>query len=221
MLDRIVEAYAGEYAAGKSENALNRALELVRRGRRVTLVDLDISEPFFTLRPVQKKLTALGVEVIAWETGDTAGLGETGVIVKPEARWALRRGGDIILDLACGAGGARALKLLEGANTHPALKIIAVVNMSRPMTAVTEDIVEHIKELEPVAGIINNTHLGKETTGEVVQEGARVVTKAAKILGLPVIATAACAGVAEKIGPTDCLGNPIRPLVRFMQNAYW
>ena len=30
MNERIVEAYIGEYAGGKSENALNRALELSR-----------------------------------------------------------------------------------------------------------------------------------------------------------------------------------------------
>ncbi|MFA4884869.1 MAG: 4Fe-4S dicluster domain-containing protein [Desulfotomaculaceae bacterium] len=51
MTDRIVEAYVGEYAAGKSESAINRALEVVRQGRKVTLVDLDLVEPFYTLRP--------------------------------------------------------------------------------------------------------------------------------------------------------------------------
>jgi Mrp family chromosome partitioning ATPase len=51
---RVLEAYTGEYASGKSENAVNRAVELARQGRRVTLVDLDLVEPCYTLRPLKK-----------------------------------------------------------------------------------------------------------------------------------------------------------------------
>ena len=40
-----IEAYVGEYASGKSENAVNRAVALHRQGRPVTLVDLDTVEP--------------------------------------------------------------------------------------------------------------------------------------------------------------------------------
>ena len=36
--ERIVEAYIGEYASGKSEIAINRALELHSQGRQVSLV---------------------------------------------------------------------------------------------------------------------------------------------------------------------------------------
>jgi len=221
MSKRIVEAYTGEYAGGKSENALNRALALARRGRKVTLVDLDIVEPVYTLRPIQEELRALGVNVIAWKTRETVGLGEAGTTLKPGARWALRHEGDIILDIGYGVEGTRTLNLLEGAGTDPDLQVIAVINISRPMTAGVGDIVEHVGELGRVDALLNNTHLSDETTVEVVQEGARVVTEAARRLGLPVAATAAVAGIAEEIGPVDCMGNPVRVLTRFMQKAFW
>jgi hypothetical protein len=221
MNERIVEAYIGEYAGGKSENALNRALELARQGRQVTLVDLDIVEPFYTLRPIQDDLSSLGLTVVAWKTKDTLGLGEAGTVLKPESRWALRRPGDIILDIGYGVEGSKTLNLLEGAYTDPDLKVLAVINISRPMTADVADIVEHVREMGRVDGLINNTHLGDETTAAVVQEGARVLTEAAQILGLPVVATAAQAEVAAELGPADCMGNPVRPLTRFMQRAMW
>lgn len=211
----------GEYAAGKSENAVNRALELAGQGRKVTLVDLDIVEPFYTLRPVQNELSALGLDVIAWKTEETTGLGETGTVIKPAARWALRREGDIILDIGYGVAGARTLNLLEGGRTDPDLRVFAVINISRPMTAGVKDIVGEVKEMGRVDGLINNSHMADETTVELVQEGARIVTEAASILGLPVVATTAWTGIAEKIGPKDCMGNPVRPLVRFMQKAFW
>lgn len=221
MPERIVEAYIGEYAGGKSENAINRALELARLGRKVTLVDLDIVEPVYTLRPIQDELQGLGVDVIAWKTEETTGLGEAGTVLKPGARWALKRQGDVILDVGYGVEGARTLNLLEGAKTDPDLKVIAVINTSRPMTAGVADIVEHVRNMGRVDGLINNTHLGDETTVKVVQAGARIVSEAAKLLGLLVIATAAAAGIAGKIGAQDCLGNPVRALTRFMPKAFW
>lgn len=221
MAGRIVEAYTGEYAAGKSENAINRAIELAGKGRKVTLVDLDVVEPFYTLRPLQEELSSLGVDVLAWKTGETFGLGEAGTVIKPAARWALRREGDIILDTGYGVDGTRTINLLFGADTEPHLKVFAVVNTCRPMTGTVEDIVDDLKAMGRVDGLINNSHLAGETTAGDVEEGARIVTEAAKILGLPVIATAACAWIADRIGPVDCMGNPVRPLVRFMHKAFW
>ncbi|MDP3051170.1 MAG: hypothetical protein Q8N20_07485, partial [Eubacteriales bacterium] len=144
MTHRIVEAYTGEYASGKSEVAVNRALELVGFGREVTLVDLDVVEPCYALRPIKKELTAKGLHVVAWETRDTVGLGEAGTILKAEARWALRRSGDIIFDIGYGVEGARTLNLIEGVDEEPSLVVLAVVNTSRPMTGSVRDIVEHV-----------------------------------------------------------------------------
>jgi len=217
----VVEAYVGEYASGKSEVAVNRALELAGAGRTVTLVDLDIVEPCYTLRPLQNELAARGVTVVAWETRQTAGLGEAGTIIYPGARWALKRPGDIIFDVGYGVGGARTLRLVEGVKDEPGFKVWAVINVSRPMTATVDDIVQHVREIGPVDGLINNTHLAEETTVEVVQEGARVVAEAGRRLGLPVVATTALASVAALIGPRDACGHPVRALERFMPRGFW
>lgn len=218
---RIVEAYVGEYASGKSEVALNRALELARTGRKINLVDLDLVEPCYTLRPIKKELEATGMTVIAWETKDTMGLGEAGNIIKPEARWALFREGDVILDIGYGIEGAKTLNLLEGAEDTPELQIFAVLNIKRPMTSTVQEILDYIKELAPVHGLINNTHLGDETTPAIVQEGARVISEVSKILGIPVVATTAEQEVARQLGEQDCMGHPVRPLVRYMPRTFW
>jgi len=218
---RIVEAYIGEYAGGKSEVALNRALDLVGEGRQVTLVDLDIVEPCYTLRPIKRLLEERGVSVLAWETKDTVGLGEAGTVLKADARWALRREGDVILDIGYGVEGSKTLSLLEGAQTEKNLRVLAVINVSRPMTATLEDIVDHVRGMMPVHGLINNTHLGDETTSEVVQAGAGLVEEAARVLGLPVVATTAVGPVARSIGPQDAWGHPVRTLTRFMPQAFW
>lgn len=221
MEELFVEAYIGEYASGKSENAVNRAVELRKRGLSVTLADLDTVEPCYTLRPIKKELETMGIEVVAWDTCDTLGLGEAGSVIQPAMRWVLRRPGSIILGIGYGVHGAQIFNLIEGALGHPSLKVIAVINMSRPVTFRVEDIIEYVRELGRVDGLLNNTHMDKETTVELVQKGAAGVSAAAEKLGLPVLGTSAVAEIAAKIGPRDCRGNPVRSLERFMPRAFW
>lgn len=217
----IIEAYVGEYASGKSENAVNRAMALCQQGLKVTLVDLDTVEPCYTLRPIKKELEALGMDVVAWETRDTVGLGEAGSVIKGSMRWVLRRPGNIIMDVGYGVHGARIFNLIEGAEGNPYLKIIAVLNMSRPFTSTVDNILEYVGTLGRVDAVLNNTHLAEETTVDVVQNGARGVTRAAQILELPVAATAAVSEIARQIGDVDCMGNPVRKIWRIMPRTFW
>lgn len=217
----IIEAYVGEYASGKSENAVNRAIRLRRKGLPITLVDLDTVEPCYTLRPIKKELEEMGIDVVAWETRDTIGLGEAGNVIKGSMRWVLRRSGNIIMDVGYGVHGAKIFNMIEGADENPYLKIIAVINVSRPFTSTVNDILEYVETLGRVDAIINNTHMAEETTVSLVQEGARVVTEAARKLELAVVATSAIKEIAEQIGEIDCMGNPIWPLERIMPKTFW
>ncbi len=218
---RVVEAYVGEYASGKSEVAVNRAVDLAAIGRRVTLVDLDIVEPCYTLRPIKRELQQEGINVLAWETKDTIGLGEAGNVLRAENRWALRRSGDIVLDIGYGVEGAKTLNLLEGAGTDPDLKIYVVINIARPVTGSVMDIVDYIRELGKVHGIINNSHLGEDTDVDIVQQGALMVEAAARQLQLPVVATTAITKIAALIGPVDMAGHPVKKLNRYMPRTFW
>lgn len=218
---RVLEAYIGEYASGKSESAVNRAVELAHLGRRVTLVDLDLVEPCYTLRPLKRTLEEEGVSVLAWDTSELIGIGETGNILKPEVRFCLRHPGDVILDIGYGASGVQVLNLVEGAAEEQDLKVYAVINIARPMTAAVPDIVEHVRSLKKVDGLINNSHLGEETDLGFVQEGARVVKEAAAVLGLPVVATSVMEQLAAAVGETDWYGHPVRVLHRYLPQAFW
>ena len=217
----VIEAYVGEYASGKSENAVNRAVSLHRQGRSVTLVDLDTVEPCYTLRPIKKELEKIGLTVVAWETRDTVGLGEAGSVIQGAVRWVLRRPGDIIMDVGYGVHGARIFNLVEGALENPYLKIIAVINASRPFTATADDIVEYVSSLGRVDALLNNTHLDGETRPEIVNRGAREIMQAAERLKLPIVASSAARDIAEEMGSVDCIGNPVWPLDRFMPRSFW
>lgn len=218
--DRIVEAYIGEYASGKSEIAINRALELKRQGRRVTLVDLDIVEPFYTLRPIKAMLEGQGLKVIGFSPGDAFGLGETGAMLNPQARWALWHEGDVIMDIGYGVAGSQTLNLVEGAAESSELRIYAVVNHSRPMTGSRELIKEYVTTLGRVDAIVANTHLGDQTEAAFVMEGNAVVMEAALDMGIPVLCVVVTEELADEIANLNP-GVPIRTIKRYMPAAMW
>lgn len=217
----IIEAYIGEYASGKSENAVNRAIALAEMGRRVSIIDLDLVEPFYTLRPLKQLMAEKGVEIVAWDTKDAPGLGEAGAIITPPMRWALKREGDVILDIGYGVEGAKIMKLLYGSENNPNLKIIVVINARRPMTSTVDDIVNYLASLGRVDGIINNTHLGSETTLDTIKEGIKLVGEAADKADISIIATTADIMWEEHFGKDDGAGHEMRYLHRFMENAIW
>lgn len=178
-------------------------------------------EPFYTLRPIKEELEGQGLHVIAWETKNTMGLGEAGSLLKPEMRWVLKREGHVILDIGYGVEGAKKLRLIEDAEPGGQLKVYVVANIARPITGDADDIIEYVRTLGPVDGIINNSHLGDDTDIEIIQEGAREVTEAARRLGLPVVWTTADIRFQSQIGEKDVMGNPILYLKRHMNRTFW
>jgi len=216
----VVEAYIGEYASGKSELAINRALELKYLGHKVTLVDLDTVEPFYTLRPIKQMLENKGLDVIGFSKEDAFGLGETGAMLNPAARWVLWREGDVILDIGYGVHGARTLNLVEGASESSELRVMAVINYSRPMTASRQGIIDYISNLGRVDAIVANTHLGDETTLEVIKRGNKAIIEVAKELDIPVDYMAVDRNFLQKINPEE-FGVPVKFIKRYMPKAIW
>lgn len=220
-MGNIVEAYIGEYASGKSEVAINRALQLKAMGNEVTLVDLDTVEPFYTLRPLKQRLEQAGLHVVAWDPKEVMGFGETGILLKPEMRWALHRQGDIILDIGYGVQGARILDILEQTDRRQELKLYCVVNAGRPMTSDIDEIIDYVNSISGVDGLINNSHLGDATDVEFIETGSDLVKQASDRLGLPLIATTADEKFKQVFGSHDKNGIEMRYLQRWMPSALW
>lgn len=220
-MHRIVEAYVGEYASGKSENALNRSLDLAAQGRRVTLVDLDLVEPTYTLRSLQKDLRSHGVDVIAWETRETVGLGEAGTVLHPAMRWPLKREGDIILDVGYGAKGSAVLQLLEGIDEEKNLMVLLVVNTCRPITGSVADILAYIRELGRIDGVIANSNRAEKTEMEDILTGFDMIEEACEAASLPLIALSVDERFASFFPQGAYRQVPVRLINRWMPRGFW
>ncbi len=223
---RQVLAFVGEYASGKSENAVNAALRLLRQGRRVTLVDLDMVEPCYTLRPLKAPLTKLGLNVLAWETNDTRGLGEAGQTLLPAARWALRQPGDVVFDVGYGVAGSSSLNLVEGARESDELKVVLVLNTSRPMTATEERIDRYLAEIGRVDAVVANTHMAEETTPQIVTAGFRLIERVCLKHHLPILYASVSQAFQQQypdfaLRDTNGKAVEMRVLERYMPDSFW
>ena len=65
LLDAPVLVVTGHYGVGKTNLSLNLAFDAAARGRQVTVVDLDVVNPFFRSSDYRDLLGERGVRVIA------------------------------------------------------------------------------------------------------------------------------------------------------------
>ena len=223
---RTVEVYAGAYASGKSETAINRARQFAIQHKKITLVDLDTVEPAYTLRPLAGELEKNGINVIAQL--DYFGLGEAGSYITPLQMNCLSAEGDIIIDVGYGASGLDILDIVTNIEEEKNLKIYLVINTSKFETSSVENIIEYYEFSQGLekrfwkkfSGIISNTHFGDETTKEDVIRGYEIIKKASEKIGIPIRAI----GVDEKmIADFDFTYDGIDVWIykRFMPRAFW
>lgn len=225
-MTRLVEVYAGAYASGKSETALNRARILTEQNKKITLVDLDSVEPAYTLRPIAKELSDLGINVITQP--DNFGLGEAASYVTPAQINCLKNDGDIVIDVGYGAGGLDILDIINDIDKENDLRIYLVVNTSKFETSTVDNIIEYVsfsKGLEKrpwkkFSGFISNTHFGDETTKEDIINGYEKLKKASTQLNLPIRAIGVPLNLANKFESTyDNI--EIWTYKRMMPKAFW
>ena len=224
MTERFVEVYAGAYASGKSETAINRARQFADAGKNITLVDLDSVEPAYTLRPIAKELENMGIHTITQP--DNFGLGEAASYVTSAQINCLTNKGNIIIDVGYGAGGLDILDIINNVGEEKDLRIYLVVNTAKFETSTVDNIIEYVTFSEGLekrpwkkfTGVISNTHFGDETTKEDVINGYNKLKKACEIIQLPIIAI----GADEKLNFGNKYDNvDVWTYKRMMPKAFW
>lgn len=216
LMEKRFLVLVGNYGSGKTELALNLALDSARKGN-TTLVDLDIVNPYFRSGEKAEMLREAGVRVLmptfALSTVDIPALPAEiqSVFELPSDRVIFDVGGD---DTGAAALGRYAPSFVrERGNTHVAL----VVNCMRVLTQTPEDVAELAQRIQArgrlqIDSIINNANLAQETTAEMLRAGDALVRQAAALCGIQQIATS---GTAELLAQCPELPNPL-PMTRYM-----
>lgn len=159
----------GNYGSGKTELSLNIALLLSRSKKDVTLVDLDIVNPYFRSSEHTAMLEEKGVRVISPVYANTA----VDIPALPPEVYAAFIEGYTVFDCGGDPVGAAALGSLK---THfdamrADCEVLFVVNTRRPFQESARGLSDSLRRIQESArlfadGFVLNTNLGKETTGE-------------------------------------------------------
>ncbi len=221
--DRRITIFTGNLGSGKTEIAVNYALNLKSTGRRTAIVDLDIVNPYFRTRLVRDALTARGLDVVCpagpLANADVPALPPAikGVIENIEISGVFDVGGD---DVGATALGRFRDMLLE--NTY---NMYFVVNACRPFTGKPEGVIKMLRSVEnacglKVTGLVNNTNLGGETDIDTVLAGHGMVKETARQIGVPVAFVGALNRLVEELSSRLKDGTPVLPLTLFMRTPW-
>ena len=188
MKERL-HIFCGHFGSGKSEVAVNFAVKHAQKGEKVSIVDLDIVNPYFRTNDARKVLEEHGIEVIAPEFANsnldmpTVPADIMKVFNNPEKF--------VVFDVGGDEDGAFALGRYLESFKKEAHRVYLVVNAKRPLTETDEEIAEMAREIEKasrlkITDVINNTNIGKDTDSDILLASEETVLKAAEKLGVEV-----------------------------------
>jgi hypothetical protein len=218
MYQRRVTVFVGHFGSGKTEIALNGALDLAAAGSRITFADLNVVKPYFRSRSARAILADAGIDLLA-PTG--ANVHADLPIIVPQIRSHLRdESSRLIMDVGGDDVGARVLGSLSDVIPFDDTDCLLVLNFRRPSTPDPERAVAMVREIEavgrvPVSGLISNTHLMDETTPEVVLDGYRQALETARLADAPLVAITVEQELATVLAAEE-LECPVVPLRRIV-----
>ncbi|MDD6735263.1 MAG: hypothetical protein PUE13_03005 [Clostridiales bacterium] len=189
MMKRIT-LFAGHYGSGKTCIAVSYAEYVKKMGNKVSIVDLDIVNPYFRTKDSERELAELGIELVC---SDYANTNLDAPALPKEIYTAISdKSHYLVIDVGGDDRGAVAL----GRYTPDILEendydMLFVANCCRPLTKTPEEALEIMHEIEAAShiaftGIVNNSNLGDETTAETVKESGGYIKRLSELSGLPV-----------------------------------
>lgn len=200
----------GHYGVGKTNLSLNLALDARARGLEVTVVDLDVVNPFFRSSDYRALLDEAGVRVIAPVFAGTNldGPSLSGTIEPAIEQARAQEGRLLVIDAGGDDAGATALGRFAKSVEAGPYEMLYVVNRSRNLTQEPAEAAEVLREIEAkshlrATAVANNTHLQGDTDAAVIERGVPFARAVAEAVGLPLALTTAPAALAGQVADRE------------------
>ena len=182
-MDNELIVVIGAYGSGKSEYSINLAREFSKNKKKVTLVDLDVVNPYFRSRDVRDKFAEEGITVIApegeFQHADLP-------MLSPRIMGAVQNYDEtVILDVGGDPAGCRTLARYVDNIMKRGYEMHLVINTKRPFTSDAAGITEMLEMLRfasklDITEFICNTNLMEYTTANIIKEGIKIIDEIAK-----------------------------------------
>ena len=223
----------GHFGSGKSEFSLNIAFNEAAKGKKITLVDLDIVNPYFRTAERHEEIEKAGIRLLM-PSFVTSGVEIPAL--PAEIYSAFNDDSDLVIfDVGGDAAGAVALgqyyrffSRIEKEN----LEVTYVFNARRPLSLDLESNLGIIQSIEiasriGIDNIINNTNLSQETTVRDLIDGYELAKQISDKTKLPVRNTISTEKIldefkayAETNGLDKAYIGEYYPIVRYMHRDW-
>lgn len=224
-------AIIGNFGSGKTELALNMAFRARERGEKVTLVDIDVINPYFRSTERKAELEKAGIRLIS---PNFTSSGVEVPSIPPEIFSVFSDNSDLVIfDVGGDPVGAIAMGQYYGYFKElEHFEVWYVINMRRPLSSGVTENLEMIDKIQGVSrlrvtGILNNTNLAQETATQELFDGMEVTLEVAEKAGIPFIGTVGTPEILEKfVREADEKGVPAErigrlfPIVRYMHRDW-
>lgn len=198
-----ITIFAGHYGSGKTNVAINYALEIANQGYKAAIADLDIVNPYFRTKDSEQVLSEHGIRLIsspyANTNVDTPALpAEAYSVIHDESMYS-------IIDVGGDDRGALALgRYMPGIIESGDYEMIFVINKYRYLTSTPSDTIEIMHEIESAAGakfthIVNNSNIGEETTLEDVLASVEYAEEISKLSDIKIKFTSVKRGLFPEL----------------------
>lgn len=200
----------GHYGSGKTNIAVNMALDLRDQRDNVAIADLDIVNPYFRSKDSEDEFREKNIRLICSDFASS----NVDLPSMPADLYAITDDRDmsVIMDIGGDDRGAYALgRLRDAILAENDYEMLMVINKFRPLTPDAPSTIEVMREIEwacgiPFTGVINNSNLAGETEAEDVLGSMEYAEEVCELSGLPLVLTT----VEERL--YDELKDKISPL---------
>ena len=202
MEHKRLTLFAGHYGSGKTNIAVNYALQLATEGKKVCVADLDIVNPYFRTADSAAEFEKAGIELISPQFANS----NVDLPALPAQAYKLVQDKSCygIMDIGGDDRGAYALgRYVPFMKQEGNYRMVFVANCYRPLTPTAEDALEVMREIEAACGlaftdIANNSNLASETDVQAVLDSRDFIVRLSDLSGLPVFMTTVRADLAEE-----------------------
>ncbi|MGN0633475.1 MAG: AAA family ATPase [Oscillospiraceae bacterium] len=217
-----VTVITGHYGSGKTNLSVNLAVKLAGEGKKVTVIDFDMVNPYFRTADFKTMFSDINVDLIS-SVYANSNLDMPAVTF--DVHSICRDDGYVIIDVGGDDAGAAALggfkALFEELKAADEIDMFYVINQRRYLTKTPQEALELMYEIESAirfkhTGIVNNTNLGCETTAQTVLQSLDFAKSVSEAAGLPIVMTSVPEGEISAVDTADRSSNftPVKAYVK-------